>query len=109
MLFVVSHQTSQHGQISLEQAAEICRERAVPLVVDAAAEYDLRGFVTMGAEIVVYSAHKFLGGMTAGIVAGRKSLVRAAYLQSARKQPRRLTANTRSHSSTEVFSIVVHG
>ena len=83
MLFVVSHQTSQHGQISLEQAAEICRERAVPLVVDAAAEYDLRGFLARGAEIVVYSAHKFLGGMTAGIVAGRKDLVRAAYLQSA--------------------------
>ena len=87
MLFVVSHQTSQHGQISLEQAAEICRERAVPLVVDAAAEYDLRGFLARGAEIVVYSAHKFLGGMTAGIVAGRKGLVRA--LSSSGRQRRR--------------------
>ena len=83
MLFVVSHQTSQYGQISLEQAAEVCRERAVPLVADVAAEYDLRGFLARGADIAVYSAHKFLGGMTAGIVAGTKSLVRAAYLQSA--------------------------
>ncbi len=83
MLFVVSHQTVQHGQISLELAAEICRENAIPLIVDAAAEYDLRGFITRGADVAVYSAHKFLGGMTGGIVAGRKDLVRAAYLQSA--------------------------
>ena len=30
----------------------------------------------------LYSAHKFLGGPTAGIVAGRKPLVRAAFLQN---------------------------
>ena len=54
----------------------------VPVIVDAASEYDLKGFLAAGADIVVYSAHKFLGGPTAGIVAGRKDLVRAAYLQN---------------------------
>ena len=54
----------------------------MPVIVDAASEYDLRGFLAAGADLVAYSAHKFLGGPTAGIVAGRKDLVRAAYLQN---------------------------
>ncbi len=83
MLFVVSHQTMQYGQISLEHSIEACRARDVPVIVDAAAEQDLRGLIQRGADLAVYSAHKFLGGMTGGIVAGRKDLVRAAYLQSA--------------------------
>ena len=32
--------------------------------------------------MAIYSAHKFLGGPTAGIVAGGKPLVRAAFLQN---------------------------
>ena len=54
----------------------------VPVIVDAASEYDLTGFIARGADVALYSAHKFLGGPTAGIVAGRKPLVRAAYLQN---------------------------
>ena len=54
----------------------------MPVIVDAASEYDLKGFLAAGADLAVYSAHKFLGGPTAGIVAGRKDLVRAAFLQN---------------------------
>lgn len=82
LLFVVSHHTVQFGQVSLEQVAEICRPRGIPVIVDAASEYDLRGFLDRGADIVIYSGHKFLSGPTSGIVAGRKDLVRAAYLQN---------------------------
>jgi L-seryl-tRNA(Ser) seleniumtransferase len=82
-LYVVSHHVVGHGQIPLEAFAAIVHARGVPVIVDAASEYDLRGFLAAGADIVIHSAHKFLGGPTAGIVAGRKDLVRAAYLQSA--------------------------
>ena len=66
----------------LAEFCRVCHARGVPVIVDAASEYDLQGFLAAGADIVVYSAHKFLGGPTAGIVAGRKDLVRAAFLQN---------------------------
>jgi L-seryl-tRNA(Ser) seleniumtransferase len=81
-VYVISHHAVQYGQIDLAEFCAICRERGVPVIVDAASEYDLRGFLAKGAAIVCYSAHKFLGGPTAGIVAGRKDLVRAAFLQN---------------------------
>ena len=81
-VYVVAHHTVQYGMLSLVEFCEICRDRNVPVIVDAASEYDLRGFLASGADIVVYSGHKFLGGPTSGIVTGRKELVRAAYLQN---------------------------
>lgn len=81
-LYVVSHHTEQSGQVPLGEFVRICARRNVPVIVDAASEYDLRGFIAAGADIAIYSAHKFLGGLTAGIVAGQKDLARAAYLQN---------------------------
>lgn len=81
-VYVVSHHCVGHGQLPLEEFAAICHARGVPVIVDAASEYDLRGFLARGADLVCYSAHKFLGGPTAGIIAGRKDLVRACFLQN---------------------------
>jgi L-seryl-tRNA(Ser) seleniumtransferase len=81
-VYVISHHAVRYGQIGLAEFCSICREHGVPVIVDAASEYDLRGFLAKGADLVAYSAHKFLGGPTAGIVAGRKDLVRAAFLQN---------------------------
>ena len=81
-VYVVSHHVLPYPQIPLGAFIETCAGRNVPVIVDAASEYDLTGFIAAGADLVVYSAHKFLGGLTAGIVAGRKDLVRAAYLQN---------------------------
>jgi L-seryl-tRNA(Ser) seleniumtransferase len=81
-LFVVSHHTVQYGMLGLAAFAEMAHAHGVPVIVDAASEYDLRGFLAAGADVVCYSAHKFLGGPTAGIVGGRKDLVRAAFLQN---------------------------
>jgi D-glucosaminate-6-phosphate ammonia-lyase len=81
-LFVVSHEVAQHGQMPLRTFADVCHGRGIPVIVDAASEYDVRLFLAQGADLVIYSGHKFLGGPTSGIVAGSKSLVRAAYLQN---------------------------
>ncbi len=81
-VYVVSHHTVQYGMPPLAEFAEIAHAAGVPVIVDAASEYDLRGMLAAGADLALYSAHKFLGGPTGGIVAGRRDLVRAAFLQN---------------------------
>ena len=81
-LYVISHHVVDYGMIPLKRFCEIAHAKGVPVIVDAASEYDLEGFIAAGADIAIYSGHKFMGGPTSGIVAGRKDLVRAAYLQN---------------------------
>ncbi|WP_116134129.1 aminotransferase class V-fold PLP-dependent enzyme [Tropicimonas sp. IMCC34043] len=82
VLHVVTHHSAQYGMLSLPEVVAICKPRGIPVIVDAASEYDLRVFLAQGADLVVYSGHKFLSGPTSGLVAGRKDLVRAAYIQN---------------------------
>jgi D-glucosaminate-6-phosphate ammonia-lyase len=81
-LYVVSHHTVQYGQLPLDVFAAACHAKGVPVIADLASEYDLKGFLAAGADIAIYSAHKFLGGLTAGVIAGPKDLVRATFLQN---------------------------
>jgi D-glucosaminate-6-phosphate ammonia-lyase len=82
-LYVVSHLTAQIGQIPLKRFVEMAHSRGIPVIVDAAAEGDFRSFIAAGADLVIYSGHKVLAGPTSGVIAGRKDLVRATYLQNA--------------------------
>mgnify|MGYP000085043244 CR=1 FL=1 len=81
-IYVVAHTTMSYGMLTLPEFVAICHARNVPVIVDAASEYDFRRFLEQGADLVIYSGHKFLGGPTTGIVAGKKELIRAAYLQN---------------------------
>ena len=80
-MYVVSHHTLQYGCIPLPLFIKTTHKYNIPVIVDAAAEYNLRGFIATGADIVIYSGHKFLGGPTSGLVAGRKDLIRSCYFQ----------------------------
>ena len=81
-VYVVSHHVVDYGLLNLKEFVEIAHAKGVPVIVDAASEYDLRIFLEQGADIALYSGHKFLGGPTSGIVAGKKELVRHAFLQN---------------------------
>ncbi|MFS8148825.1 aminotransferase class V-fold PLP-dependent enzyme [Rhizobium sp. BR 249] len=81
-VYVVSHHVVDYGLLNLKEFVEIAHAKGVPVIVDAASEYDLRIFLEQGADIALYSGHKFLGGPTSGIVAGRKEQVRHAFLQN---------------------------
>jgi L-seryl-tRNA(Ser) seleniumtransferase len=71
----------------LEAVVEVAQHAGVPLIIDAAAELppasNLRRFVVTGADLVVFSGGKAIGGPQAsGILCGRRDLITAAVLQS---------------------------
>ncbi len=76
----------EHALPPLEDVVAVAREHGVPVIVDAAAELppqaNLRRFIELGADLVVFSGGKALGGPQAsGILAGRRDLVMSAALQ----------------------------
>jgi L-seryl-tRNA(Ser) seleniumtransferase len=71
---------------ALPEVAVIARRNRLPLLVDAAAELppkgNLRRFIDEGADLVVFSGGKEIGGpMASGILCGRRSLIVSALLQ----------------------------
>jgi L-seryl-tRNA(Ser) seleniumtransferase len=78
-----SHHTVRYGWVPLPEVVEIAHAAGVPVIVDGAAQdLRMRELIAAGADIVLTSAHKFLNSTTGGIVAGRKQLVDAVYLQN---------------------------
>ena len=74
------------GTIPLPEVCQIAREHGVPVIVDAAAELppraNLRRFIAEGADLVVFSGGKAIGGPQAsGILAGRADLIASVALQ----------------------------
>lgn len=80
-IYTVSEQACPMGMLELDDFIACAKQAGVPVIVDAAPEFDLRKFIAAGADLVIYSAHKQIGSLTAGIVAGRKDLVRACLMQ----------------------------
>ncbi len=83
VLAVESHHTVQFGYVKLPDLVRIAHEYDVPVIVDGAAQdYRLAELVESESDLVICSAHKFLCATTGGIVAGKKRLVDAVYLQN---------------------------
>src|SRR5215212_5521185 len=74
------------GTVPLPEVCQIAHERGIPVIVDAAAELppraNLRRFIAEGADLVVFSGGKAIGGPQAsGILAGRAELIASVALQ----------------------------
>jgi len=83
ILHVESHHTVRYGWVALPEIVELAHEFGVPVIVDGAAQDQrLKELIATGADLVLTSAHKFLCSTTGGIVAGRRELVDAVYLQN---------------------------
>ena len=82
MVFVATVQTAD----DLPSVLEVLHAHQLPVIVDAAAQLppraNLRRFIEAGADLVVFSGGKAIGGPQAsGILAGRRDLVGSALLQ----------------------------
>ncbi len=86
MIYILAGPNADNSPLSLKAIAPIAKAKGVPIVVDAAAEILTIPNVHLqnGATLVAYSGGKCLRGpQTAGLLLGRKDLVRAAWVHSA--------------------------
>ena len=86
MIYVLAGPAADRSELSLAAIAPLARQRGVPILVDAAAEILTIPNVHLlnGATLVGYSGGKCLRGpQTAGLLLGRKDLVKAAWVHSA--------------------------
>jgi L-seryl-tRNA(Ser) seleniumtransferase/D-glucosaminate-6-phosphate ammonia-lyase len=82
LLYVQSHHVAARERVPLDRCIALAHAAGIPVIVDAAAEQDLRSYVAAGADLVIYSGGKALGGLSSsGFVAGRDHLIRAVRAQ----------------------------
>jgi L-seryl-tRNA(Ser) seleniumtransferase len=75
ILYIKSHHCVQKSILSVAEAAEVARAHNLPLIIDAAAEEDLRLYYNQGADLVIYSGAKAIEGPTSGLVLGKRQYV----------------------------------
>ena len=74
------------AQLDLKDIAPIAKAARIPILVDAAADYLIvpNPYISQGADLVAYSGGKIIRGpQGAGLLIGRRDLVRAAWANSA--------------------------
>ena len=86
MVYIFAGPNADKSPVSLQAIAPVAKANGVPILVDAAAEVLTVPNVHLqnGATLVAYSGGKCIRGpQTAGLLLGRKDLVRAAWVHSA--------------------------
>lgn len=81
IFYVISHHVQAECWATLEEVVTLARKAKIPVIVDAAAESDLAKYLRAGANLVVYSGHKAIGGPTSGLILGESRFVKAASAQ----------------------------
>lgn len=81
IFYVKSHHTVQKSMLSEEEAVQIGKKHNIPVIIDAAAEENLRKYSQMGADLVIFSGAKAIEGPSSGLVIGKKEAVEWVRLQ----------------------------
>ena len=72
-MYVVSHHCSDYNAVEISKFIKFCKNN-IPTIIDAASEEYMEYFFQLGADIAIFSAHKFMGSLTAGIIAGKRDM-----------------------------------
>ena len=80
-LYVLSHHCDEYDSLDLKIFYKVCSKYKIPVILDAASESNMN-YLSKFGDISIFSAHKFMGGLTAGIIAGKKELIRYINLQN---------------------------
>ncbi len=86
LILILAGRASDEGPLSIAAIAAPAKAHGIPILVDAAADELIvpNPYLEQGADLVVYSGGKCLRGpQCAGLLIGRKSLVQAAWVNSA--------------------------
>jgi L-seryl-tRNA(Ser) seleniumtransferase len=86
MIYILAGPNADNSPLNVKAIAPIAKAKNVPILVDAAAEILTIPNVHLqnGATLVAYSGGKCIRGpQTAGLILGRKDLVKAAWVHSA--------------------------
>lgn len=81
LLFVKSHHSVQKVMLTLADFVEVAKAHQLPLIVDAAAEEDLRLYVSQGADLVIYSGAKAFNAPTSGFITGKREWIECCKAQ----------------------------
>ncbi|EMB4315316.1 TPA: D-glucosaminate-6-phosphate ammonia lyase [Klebsiella aerogenes] len=81
LLYVKSHHCVQKGMLGIDDFVQVARQHNLPLIVDAAAEEDLRQWVASGADMVIYSGAKAFNAPTSGFISGKRTWIAACKAQ----------------------------
>ena len=82
LIYVKSHHCVQKGMPDMKAFIELGHQHGLPIIVDAAAEEDLRKYYDYGADAVIYSGTKAFEGPTAGLIIGKRDFIKGVQLQS---------------------------
>ena len=86
MIYIFAGPSNESGPMSTEAICRMAKPHSIPVLVDAAAEILTIPNVHLqrGATLVAYSGGKYIRGpQSAGLLLGRKDLVKAAWVHSA--------------------------
>lgn len=81
LIYIKSHHAVQKGMETIESMVNISGKYGIPLIIDAAAEEDLKKYISLGADLVIYSGGKAIEGPTSGFITGGKDLIKCCRLQ----------------------------
>ncbi|MGX6978413.1 DgaE family pyridoxal phosphate-dependent ammonia lyase [Vagococcus elongatus] len=82
LLYIKSHHTVQKSMLSIEQMVQVAQDHNLPLILDAAAEEDLKKYYAQGVDVVIYSGAKAIEGPSSGLVVGREPYISWVQKQS---------------------------